>query len=361
MHWERSMIQNRRPFETGCNPLRGRRRALGTWAACCCLWGSASAALEAGCTETLDAGYNRPNGLLPVDQRNPIILLNDGAYDNWFGEYGVLLANGGGSPLAAIIVNQDSDWPDIQTNVTGYRDLVAAARASGLTNLPDPISSIGAPLVRPASGEIVDTQPNRSEGALLIVSTSKSLGFPYRPLVIATGGLLTDVADAYLVDPTVTQRVVVVSSLGSTSSTGGDMGAPNGQGDPWADFIVASRFQYVQVSAWYDQLTDVPSSSLSELPNNALGAWISSKQPNLWQWSPASDQVSVLAVGLPTFATAVERVTAPASFDAGQTGDAGATAGPNLVTDQTGPTWLVTGCDGTAATTLFWNALRSTH
>lgn len=331
------------------------RRQMTLRAAWCCLLALATAVVGGGCTETLDAGHDRPNGLLPVDQRNPIILLNDGAYDNWSGEYSVLLANGGGSPLAGIIVNENSDWPDIQTNVGGYRDLIAAARSSGLQNLPDPIASIGAPLVMPASGNIDDTQPNRSEGALLIVDTSKGLGLPYRPLVIATGGALTDVADAYLVDPTVTERVVVVSSLGSATGTGGGMGTPNGDGDPWADFIVASRFRYVQVSAWYDQLTDVPTSSLSELPNNALGAWIASKQPNLWQWSPASDQVAVLAVGLPSFATAIERVSPAGSVDGG------ATAGPNLATDQSGSGWLVTGCSGMAATTLFWKVLLSTN
>ncbi len=119
----------------------------------------ASALAASACTQTFDVGHNRPHGLLPVDQRNPIILLNDGAYDNWSGEYAVLLANGGGSPLAAIIVNETSAWPDIQTNVGGYRDLVVAARSSGLENLPDPIASIGAPLVLPASGNIDDKSP----------------------------------------------------------------------------------------------------------------------------------------------------------------------------------------------------------
>ena len=222
---------------------------------------------------------------------------------------------------------------------------------AGCSNLPDPIASIGAPLVRPASGKIEDTQANRSEGALRIVATSSKLGFPYRPVVIATGGALTDVADAYLVDRTVTERVVVVSSLGSATSTGGGMGKPNGNNDPWADFIVASKFRYVQVSAWYDQLTDVTTSNLPTLPSNALGAWIAAKQPNLWQWSPASDQVAVLAVGLPSFATAIERVSRDGSVDGG------ATAGPDLATDQSGSGWIVTGCDGMAAKTRFWEIL----
>ena len=237
---------------------RHRRPVHATRAAWPCSLTFVFALAVGACSQTLDAGYDHPHGLLPVDERNPLILLNDGAYDNWSGEYAVLLANGGGSPLAGIIVDETTDWPDIQTNVGGYTDLVAAARSSGLKNLPDPIASIGPPLVMPASGNIDDTKPNRSDGALLIIDTSNKLGLPYRPLVIATGGALTDVADAYLVDHTVTDRVVVVSSLGSTSSSGGGMGSPNGDGDPWADVIVTSKFRYVQVSAWYDQLTDVP-------------------------------------------------------------------------------------------------------
>jgi hypothetical protein len=110
-------------------------------------------------------------------------------------------------------------------------------------------------------------QPNRSEGALRIVDISKGMSLPYRRLAIATGGALTDVADA----------------------------------------------------------------------NNAVGAWIAAKQPNLWHWSPASDQMSALAVGLPAFATGIERVSA--TMGAG----GGTTAGPILATDQSGPDWLVTG------------------
>jgi len=96
--------------------------------------------------------------------------------------------------------------PTLDANVTGLRDLVLAARESGLRNIPDPIASIGPPLVRPASGEIDATAPNRSEGARFIVDASQRLSLPYRPLVVVTGGALTDVADAYLLDRTVAER-----------------------------------------------------------------------------------------------------------------------------------------------------------
>jgi hypothetical protein len=152
------------------------------------------------------------------------------------------------------------------------------------------------------------------------------------------------------VDPTVAERVVVVSSLGIASASGAGMGLPNGDHDPWADKIVVERFRYVQVSAFYDQLTDVPAERLAELPDNPLGAWIASKQPNLWGWAPASDQVSVLAAAWPEFVTGVERAS-PMSLAAD------AEVGPDLLLDPAGSLWLVTGCEGVAATERFWEVL----
>jgi hypothetical protein len=309
-------------------------------------------ALASGaCTEAFDAGSNTPHGALPVDERNPMILVNDGSTDNWQGEYAVLLANAGGPTLAGIVVGTSGPWPDIATNVAGWREMVAKARASGLGNLPDPKASIGAALKRPSNGDIDSTSANHSEGALLIVDVSRQLGHPYRPVVVVTGGRLTDVADAYLIDHSVVDRVVVVSSLGATSASGGLMGSPNGEMDPWADTIVTSRFRYVQVSAFYDQLTDIPTSRLSDLPSNDFCAWIAAKQPNVWDLPQAADQVAVAAVALPGFAVTVKRMTA-----SGPTA-AGATTGPTLVEDAAGSIYLVREVAGSVATTRFWRML----
>jgi hypothetical protein len=304
-----------------------------------------------GCGETLDAGSTRPHGLLPVDERNPMILSNDGSSDNWQGEYAVLLANRGGASLAGMIVNSSAAWPNLTDNVADWRGLVAAARASGLRNIPDPIASIGPRLSRPSTGIIEDTLANRSEGALLIVNESARLSLPYRPTVVVTGGRLTDVADAYLIDPTVAERIVVVSSLGTLSAAGAAMGNPNGEMDPWADSIVTARFRYVQVSAFYDQLLDVPNTRLSDLPANAFGAWIAAKQPDIYDLQEAADQVAVVAVGLPRFTLAIDQVAAPESAGAE------ATAGPDLARSNKGNAWLVTRDDGALATAWFWEAL----
>jgi hypothetical protein len=159
------------------------------------------------------------------------------------------------------------------------------------------------------------------------------------------------VADAYLVDPTVTARVVVVSALGTTTASGAGMSAPNGEMDPWADAIVTARFRFVQVSAFYDQLTDVPTSRVAQLPANPFGAWIAAKQPQIWNLPQAADQVGVLSVAIPGFATAVERVSAAALIGAG------ATAGPDLIAQPDGASWLVTQNDSGAATARFWQLL----
>ena len=309
------------------------------------------AVLALGCSESRNLGSSVPHGLLPVDERNPILLANDGVTDNWQGEYAILLANGGGPKLAGIIVNTSGPWPDLDTNIAGWRGLVAAATASGLRNIPDPISSTGPPLVRPASGQIQDTTLTRSEGAKAILDASSGLSLAYRPLVVVTGGRLTDVADAYLMDPTVTERVVVVSSMGSTTDTGGAMGPPNGEMDPWADAIVTACFRFVQVSAFYDQTTDVPTSRLAQLPANAFGDWIAAKQPSIFDLNQAADQVGVAAVGISSFVTSLQKVSA-----AGLIG-AGATAGPELVADPAGPLLLVTQSDGAEATARFWRLL----
>jgi len=300
---------------------------------------------------TLDAGSDSPHGLLPVDERNPVILSNDKPSDNWQGLYAVLFANSAGPALAGIIINSSNYWPDIDANSAGWRDLVTAARASGLQGIPDPIASVGPLLVRPSDGNLDATIPNRSEGARLIVETSARLSLPWRPLVVVTGGRLTDIADAYLVDKTVAERVVVVSSLGSISPTGGTMGAPNGELDPWADWIVAQRFRYVQVSAFYDQTSDILPAQLANLPQNPLGAFIASQQPNIRNLATAADQVGIIAVALSKFASAVQRVAQDpnAAFDA--------TMGPPLVPDANGHIWLVTNSNGALATSHLWQLL----
>lgn len=299
------------------------------------------------CSGTLDAGHDLDAALLPVGPQNPVILCNDGASDNWQGEYAVLLAQKGGPRLAGLVVSTGGMWSDLEENLSGWQELVTLARESGLRDLPEPLASPSAPLSRPADDVVESTTPNDSEGARFILETSSLLARPERPVAVVTGGRLTDVADAYLLDPTVVDRVVVVSSLGSASSEGGRMGVPNGEMDPWADWIVAQRFRYVQVSAYYDQLADVPAERLAELPMNPLGDRMRRKQPELLTTALASDQVGTLALGVPGFVQEVARV-APAGWD----GDV------VILEPREGENgWLVTASDGARPGARLWELL----
>jgi hypothetical protein len=306
----------------------------------------------AGCTSTFDAGVNNSYTRLPVDERNPIVIINDGVYDNWQGEYALLLSNGAGPKLVGIIVVTTTQRSNLEENLTGWRALVDAARKSGM-KVVYPTGSTGAPLKRPANGEISATVPNRSEGANLILKAAEEYALPYRPLVVATGTRLTDVADAYLMDQSIVDRVVVVSSLGtlSPSGAGADMGIPNGEMDTWADAIVAAKFTYIQVSANYQSTTDVPASRLGNLPSHDFGLWVAAKQPGVWDDPKAADQVAVQAVGVRGFVVSVDSV-APS----GQLGDGG--TGPALVPITNGRDLLVREIASSKATEQFWTLIN---
>jgi hypothetical protein len=300
---------------------------------------------------TIDAGRDAQHGSLPVDERNPVIVANDSAMDNWTGEYAMLLANSGGPPLAGIIVNPSPYWPDLGANVSGWNQMIAAARASGLRNIPDATGSAGEPLVRPADGKIESTTPNVSDGAKLILELSARLSLPWRPIVVVTGSRLTDVADAYIMDPTVADRVVVVSALGGVAGGASVMGWPNGELDAWADWIVGQRFRYIQINGYYDQLGDVTAAKTADLPANAFGAWMAGKASSVYQIPMSSDQIGVLSVGVSTFVTAVGRavVDPAAAFDA--------TTGPPLLAQADGSLWVVPSCDTAMAADRLWKML----
>jgi hypothetical protein len=328
----------------------------------------AATLLSACGSASLDAGSDHPHGPLPVDERNPVLVSNDGPHDNWQGEFAMAMASAGDMQLAGIIVNATVNYPSIDSNMQGWRAMAAAARASGMRNIPDPIASIAPVLERPPDGNIDETAPNRSEGALLILDTARRLSRPLRPIVVATGGELTDIADAYLIDHSVVDQVVVVSSLGHTLGTiakiiaggqtyplqttaGAIMNWPNGDLDPWADEIVARKFRYVQVNAYYPQQDDITPALATALPANAFGGWIKSKIPAILSSPVAADQNSVIASIFPHFALDVFQASA---------GSAPSAAGqvPSLSSSPSGNVWVIRRGDNDAATVRFWQVLK---
>ncbi|HVY32223.1 MAG TPA: hypothetical protein VHB79_37055 [Polyangiaceae bacterium] len=305
------------------------------------------AMVQAACSGQLDAGYDVPHGALPVDERSAMVVVNDGARDNWQGEYAALLAATTPLRLVGIVVNATFEYPSLETNLAGYTDLIAAARDSGLQGLPDPVGSAAPALVKPESERIEDTKPNGSAGAKVIIDAAKRWGTVAHPLAIATGGALTDVADAWLLDPTLADRAVVVASLGMSDGSGVRTSNPNGGRDEWATFIATSRLRFVQVSGYYDQLADFPDARRGELPQNAFGDWIAAKSPDILDLLQACDQVSVLAAALPWFAQDVTRL---------RIDDTDLTL---LDADPEGPIWHVGRGDSDRAREQVWAALTN--
>jgi hypothetical protein len=304
------------------------------------------ALLLVACGGELDAGYDEARGPLPVDERSPLVVVNDGALDNWQVEYAALLAGARRAELVGIAVNSSAEYPSLETNVQNFRDLIAAARESGITALPDPVASVAPTLVRPQSERIEDTAPNNSEGARMILRAVNEHGSRVHPLAIATGGALTDVADAYLVDPSIAERVVVVSSLGVSRGTGASTIDPNGARDSWATTIVISRLPYVQVNGYYDQLLDLPEERVADLPANPFGDWMAAKRTKLLDKLVACDQVSVFAAALPWFPSEVRKLRVDPDDSS------------LLVEDEAGPIWQVRSGDADRARSEIWSLLE---
>ena len=85
---------------------------------------------------------------------------------------------------------------------------------------------------------------------------------------------------------------------------------------------------------------------------NPLGDLIAAQQPSITDMSIRADQVSIIAVGLPAFVVAVEKVAQDPSVGISST------SGASLVTDANGPLWLVTSIDSALATTRLWQMLQ---
>jgi hypothetical protein len=300
-----------------------------------------------GCSGRLQAGYDVPHGALPVDERSALVMVNDGPHDNWQGEYALLLAVREEPRLVGIVVNDSSGYPSLDDNVSGFRQMTQAARDSGMKHVPEVMASVAPALVEPASGLIEDTEPNRSEGALFILDAATRYGTPAHPLVIATGGALTDAADAYLLDPTLPERAVVVATLGTGDSTGAHAGVPNGDTDVWATVIVTQRMRFVQVNGPYDETLDVPEARVPELPRNPFGTWIANNRKTILKLPFAPDQASVLAAARPWFASSVTRMRAVVGDQP-----------PAMIPDPAGQVWHVDATDSNRARDEFWNTLK---
>jgi hypothetical protein len=296
-----------------------------------------------------------PPEALPYNNTNPIILHNDDAIDVYTDEYLLALNSAGDIDLRGMITgssvapHNDAVTLEYMLNATRQRTHIAdLARQSGFARVPLPVSGAFTHLVRPESGLIDDTSPINTDGSRLIVAEALR-ATPAKPLVVVAGGPLTDVADAYLLNRAVADRIIV-AWVGGTLW---DMADYNGAIDGWASYIVLEKLRLVQFTAG-EFLPHVPKWRLSTLPDTPLRQWMIAKErPNGLPGEQDGDGSSAVSVMKPDFVGGTRRV----SFG-GWVTRRGYTV-PTYRDDADGRALIVTSASAAVATDEWWRALSN--
>ncbi len=195
----------------------------------------------------------------------PLIYDNDWLRDVVDDDYVFLKAHMGLANLKGVVLSKDLwEWGSFYSLDDARRDFdgeYAIIRRMGLRNVPDYVIGADRLLARPSSGRIEDTAPVDSPGARLIVEEALKAS-PQKPLVVFVGGPINTVASAYLMNPSICDRMVVMMI---------DITGYNGK-DPWANYVVANRCRLVNFGAsriWWPKSPSVlPPERFDALPQN---------------------------------------------------------------------------------------------
>jgi hypothetical protein len=106
-----------------------------------------------------------------------------------------------------------------------------------------PAATLGVlrPLEIPTPRAAASTQPQRSDAALQILAAART-ATPAKPLLMLCHGAMTDIACAWLMDPTIAGRVVVVGERSGKNNVWTQWIC-----DPWACEIVITNFRTVVI------------------------------------------------------------------------------------------------------------------
>jgi len=225
---------------------------------------------------------------LPYDRTSPVIYDNDGSIESGFTDvYVAALASAGVINLRGIITTgsyaEESRQPPYSPvpeaeSIMERQELVEKALRSGLRNLADVTAGPSVSLTsrRPASGRIEDTVPFGTSGSWLIVNEARTASST-RPLVVLMGGQPTAAVDAYLLDPTIADKMVLAWIVGNKRSDGNiDCREYNCGVDPWATYIAFKRLRVVAFPFsndgvdTNDPIAATPKSRLGELPDTEV-------------------------------------------------------------------------------------------
>jgi hypothetical protein len=173
--------------------------------------------------EETEADRRRPNlEALPavdtVDSSNPFVYVNDIPLDNFNGELALAMgSDADGVELAGYLHEFPVvPWWDGAEKFERAKELYAEhhertrskAVQSGFTDLPPAEFGLYDRHEKPDTGRVEDTEPIGSTGTDTIVEAAQNASRD-NPLVVAAGGPLCTLADAYLTDPSIAERVVL--------------------------------------------------------------------------------------------------------------------------------------------------------
>ena len=185
---------------------------------------------------------------LEVNDSNPFIYLNDIPPDNYNGELALAMASDdAGINLKGYLHEfPNVPWWDSTKKQTQARKRYIKhhkisrqkAEKSGFSNLPPAEMGLHSRHEKPDSERIDDTDPIGSAATERIVSAASDAS-PKNPLVITAGGPMCTVADAYLTDPSIANKVVIFCRIRP------EVDGWNEFLSGWSLTVVVRRFQTV--------------------------------------------------------------------------------------------------------------------
>lgn len=295
-----------------------------------------------------------PAVVLPYDHTNPVMYDNDWTNDyvDW---YLMALASAGGIKYCGISTsssvapyNRHMSAKALAAQVEKRREIVRRGRNSGFRHVPDPAAGTAGNLIRPPSGRIEDTRPLGSPGSRRIVEQARK-ATAAKPLVVCVGGPLTAVADAYLLDNTIADKVVVAW----LDNYNAGMTGFNGWSDAWAAFVVLKRLRLVQFTVQSRPFAHVPKSRLRELPDSEARDYMLALKTDVVAPEGDADGPPAISLMRPDYVRSAKRV----SFGGWTTRDGHKM--PTFRDDPNGRAIVVTAVDRKVATEEWWRAMKN--
>jgi len=293
---------------------------------------------------------------LPFSQAVGVIADNDDHRDVYTDEFLIALSHLEKYPLLGIITTYTPNMEEYELFVEGRKEIVEKARQSGLKHLPQVFSGTSERLVQPESHQIWDTKPRAIDASSFIVQQAQQ-ATPEQPLVIVAGGQLTSIANAYLLDTTIAEKVIISGVFGVREMD------YNAGLDGWAWKIILSRFRVFAVPIGpsdnrgmvYMKPPLVDKQQIKErLPQDLpLFKWMYEKSHPSNPLPDGADYDGQAAIPLirPDYITQVKRWRVTHIDSQGEL---------RLIEDPNGPIYEALDADQEIATKAFWNTMEAT-